>query len=33
VAQRVLRREKAALALVGPELPEESLTELLSRRS
>jgi predicted Zn-dependent peptidase len=33
VAQRVLRREKAALALVGPELPEESLTELLQRQS
>jgi predicted Zn-dependent peptidase len=33
VAQRVLRREKAALALVGPELPEESLTELLSRKA
>jgi predicted Zn-dependent peptidase len=33
VARRVLRREKAALALVGPELPEESLTELLQRKS
>ncbi len=33
VAQRVLRRSRAALALVGPELPEESLTELLLRSS
>jgi predicted Zn-dependent peptidase len=33
VAQRVLRRDKAAVALVGPELPEQSLTELLQRKS
>jgi predicted Zn-dependent peptidase len=31
VAQRLLKREKAAVALVGPELPEDSLTELLER--
>ncbi|MEO8456738.1 MAG: pitrilysin family protein [Chloroflexota bacterium] len=32
VAQRILLREKAAVALVGPELPEESLTALLTRK-
>lgn len=29
VAKRVLKREKATVAVVGPELPTESLTELL----